>query len=122
VGFTAQIRDASIRLRQGAVTARKDNTGFVPLLHGAFERRLGADWRLEGDMDALAGGPGYAVDAGLRLSRRVGGDWHSYGTVRYVDGGANKPTPSGVLTSKRGLAVRMAGADVTRFAGVASGS
>ena len=89
VGFTAKIRDASIQLRQGAVTARKDNTGFVPLLHGTFERRLGTDWRLEGDIDALAGGPGYAIDAGVRLSRRMSGDWHVYGTVRYLDGGAN---------------------------------
>ena len=71
------------------MTARKDNTGFVPLLHGTFERRLGTDWRLEGDIDALAGGPGYAIDAGVRLSRRMSGDWHVYGTVRYLDGGAN---------------------------------
>ncbi|MBU3672076.1 MAG: hypothetical protein FGM43_05950 [Sinobacteraceae bacterium] len=89
VGFTAKIRDASIQLRQGSVTARKDNTGFVPLLHAAVERPLGTDWRFEGDIDALAGGPGYAIDAGLRLSRRVSGDWHLYGTVRYLDGGAD---------------------------------
>jgi len=89
LGFTAKIRDASIQLRQGGVSARKDNTGFVPLLHAAVERPLGADWRFEGDIDALAGGPGYAIDAGLRVSRRVRGEWHLYGTVRYLDGGAD---------------------------------
>ena len=59
VGVTAKIRDASIQLRQGGVSARKDNTGFVPLLHGAFERRLAPGWALEGDIDALAN----AIDA-----------------------------------------------------------
>ena len=89
VGFTAKIRDASIQLRQANVSARKDNTGFVPLLHGAFERRLTTDWQLEGDIDALAGGPGYAIDAGLKLSHRMSDQWHIYGTVRYLDGGAD---------------------------------
>lgn len=89
IGFTAKIRDATIQLRQGSVTARKANTGFVPLLHVAVERRLSADWHFEGDVDALAGGPGYAIDAGLRLSRRVSNNWHVYGTLRYLDGGAD---------------------------------
>lgn len=89
VGATAKIRDASIRLRQGAVTARKADTGFVPLLHGAFERRLGGGWALEGDVDALAGGPGYAVDAGLRVSRELSPGWRMTGGVRWLDGGAD---------------------------------
>lgn len=89
VGATAKIRDASIRLRQGAVSARKANTGFVPLLHGAFERRLGDGWAVEGDVDALAGGPGYAVDAGLRVSRDLSPGWRVTGGVRWLDGGAD---------------------------------
>lgn len=89
VGATAKVRDASIRLRQGAVTARKANTGFVPLLHGAFERRLGPGWAVEGDIDALAGGPGYAVDAGLRVSRELSPEWRVTGGVRWLDGGAD---------------------------------
>lgn len=51
VGVTAKIRDASIQLRQGGVSARKENTGFVPLLHGAFERRLAPGWALDGGAD-----------------------------------------------------------------------
>lgn len=89
VGATAKIRDASVRLRQGAVSARKANTGFVPLLHGAFERRLAGGWALEGDVDALAGGPGYAVDAGLRVTRELTPEWRMTGGVRWLDGGAD---------------------------------
>jgi hypothetical protein len=33
VGFTAKIRDAEIALAQGATASRKDDLGFVPLLH-----------------------------------------------------------------------------------------
>ena len=89
VGVTAKIRDASIQLRQGGVSARKDNTGFVPLLHGAFERRLAPGWALEGDIDALAGGPGYAVDVGMRISRELSRDWQATAGARWLDGGAD---------------------------------
>ena len=89
LGFTAKIRDASIRLRQGALSAEKDNTGFVPLLHGAFERPLGSGWRVEGDIDALAGGPGYAVDAGLKLMKSIDDEWSVGASVRFLDGGAD---------------------------------
>jgi len=89
VGFTAKIRDASIRLRQGARSADKDNTGFVPLIHGAFERPLGRGWRVEGDIDALAGGPGYAVDAGVKLMKAIDDEWSVGASVRFLDGGAD---------------------------------
>ncbi|MEY2625241.1 MAG: hypothetical protein RL412_1016 [Pseudomonadota bacterium] len=89
VGFTAKIRDASIRLRQAGLSAQKDNTGFVPLLHGAFERSLGSGWSLEGDLDALAGGPGYAVDAGLKLMKPINDEWSVGASVRFLDGGAD---------------------------------
>lgn len=89
VGFTAKIRDASIRLRQGGTTAEKDNTGFVPLLHASFERPLADKWTVEGDIDALAGGPGYAVDMGLRFSREFAPGWSAGATLRFLDGGAD---------------------------------
>jgi hypothetical protein len=89
VGATAKIRDASIRLTSGALEASKDNTGFVPLLHVALERPLSAQWRLEADVDALAGGPGYAVDAGVRLARNVSSGWSIHAGARYLDGGAD---------------------------------
>lgn len=89
VGFTAKIRDASIRLRQGSRAAEKNNTGFVPLLHATFERPLGEGWSLDGDVDALAGGPGYAVDAGLRVSRVIAQGWSLGASLRFLDGGAD---------------------------------
>ena len=89
LGFTAKIRDASIRLRQAGVSAQKDNTGFVPLLHGAFERSLGSGWSLEGDLAALAGGPGYAVDAGLKLMKPINDEWSVGASIRFLDGGAD---------------------------------
>lgn len=89
VGVTAKIRDASIRLRQGSRSASKDNTGFVPLLHGTFARSMGRGWSLEGDIDALAGGPGYAVDAGLRMMRPINDEWTVGATARFLDGGAD---------------------------------
>jgi len=89
VGFTAKIRDASIRLRQSAISAEKDNTGFVPLLHASVARPWGDKWMLEADIDALAGGPGYAVDAGIRLSREIAPGWSLGATARFLDGGAD---------------------------------
>lgn len=89
VGLTAKIRDASIRLRQGTTTAEKDNRGFVPLLHASFERPLADNWTVEGDIDALGGGPGYAVDMGLRLSREFAPGWSAGATLRFLDGGAD---------------------------------
>ena len=89
LGFTAKLRDASIRLSQAGVAARKDDTGFVPLLHAALERPLGRQWRLQADVDALAGGPGYAVDAGVRVVRDLGGGWGATAGLRFLDGGAD---------------------------------
>ena len=41
------------------------------------------------DVDALAGGPGYAVDAGLRLARNLSSGWSVHAGARYLDGGAD---------------------------------
>lgn len=89
VGASAKLRDASIRLRNASNEASKDNTGFVPLLHAGFERQLAPRWSVQGDIDALAGGPGYAVDVGLRLARELSPRWRLHAGVRYLDGGAD---------------------------------
>ena len=89
VGFTAKLRDASIRLRQGSVDARKDDTGFVPLLHGSLERPLMDRWAFQADIDALGGGPGYAVDMGAGVSYALTDDWRLGAQVRFLDGGAD---------------------------------
>jgi hypothetical protein len=89
VGATAKLRDADIRLQQGTLRARKSNKGFVPLAHAALERRWGDGWFVAADIDALAGGPGYAVDAGVYLGRRIDARWSVRGGLRFLDGGAD---------------------------------
>lgn len=93
VGFTAKVRDAVISLQQdgasGTVRGRKDDLGFVPLLHIAGEWRFAEGWRLALDADALAGGPGRAVDAALALGYEVNDRWRVRAGYRTVEGGAD---------------------------------
>ncbi len=63
IGLTGKVRDATVRLAQGAQSTRKDDLGFVPLLHFAGDWRITPRWQLGTDIDALAGGPGRAIDA-----------------------------------------------------------
>lgn len=63
LGLTGKVRDASIRLSSNGINARKDDVGFVPLLHVYAAYRIVPGWStvyLEGD--GLAGGPGRAFD------------------------------------------------------------
>jgi hypothetical protein len=89
IGFTAKIRDAKIELSQGDTSAAKTDVGFVPLLHirgwYAFMPRL----RLLFDVDALAGGPGRAEDASLKLCADLGERWRVSAGYRTVEGGAD---------------------------------
>lgn len=89
VGFTAKIRDARIELEQPGVSAKKTDLGFVPLLHLRGAARLAQGWRLELDADALAGGPGRAVDAALKVYADVGERWSVGAGYRTVEGGAD---------------------------------
>jgi hypothetical protein len=89
VGATAKIRDAEIELVQGTLRASKDNTGFVPLLHASVERPIAAGWSWAADIDALGGGPGYAIDAGAVVRYAFEGPWLVQGGVRFLDGGAD---------------------------------
>ena len=88
-GGTAKVRDASIRLTQGSTTSRKDDLGFVPLLHLAGDWRPGDRWRISLDADALAGGPGRAVDASLKLGYDLDDRWAIRAGYRTVEGGAD---------------------------------
>jgi hypothetical protein len=62
VGFTAKIRDAEVRLTQGALSQSKRNVGFVPLLHVRVARALTDTFSLEMDLDGLAAPQGRAFD------------------------------------------------------------
>lgn len=89
VGATAKIRDAQISLVQGALRARKTNTGFVPLLHVSAERPAVSGWSWAVEFDGLAGGPGYAVDAAALLRYDLSERWRVQGGLRFLDGGAD---------------------------------
>ena len=89
VGFTAKIRDAKIELSQGGTTATKTDLGFVPLLHVRGWYRFSDRWRLVLDVDALAGGPGRAEDASLKLYMDLNDRWSLSAGYRTVEGGAD---------------------------------
>ena len=71
------------------VAAEKTDVGFVPLLHLAFDWRLGEQWSLDLDVDALAGGPGRAEDAALKFRYRFNDDVSLAAGYRTVEGGAD---------------------------------
>lgn len=89
LGFTAKVRDATIRLEQGATRSRKDDLGFVPLLHLAADWRPAERWTLSFDGDGLAGGPGRAVDASLKVAFELEPGWGLSAGYRTVEGGAD---------------------------------
>lgn len=89
VGATAKLRDAKIELTQGAVSARDDDLGFVPLLHLSGEYRLGDRWSFQFDFDGLAGGPGRAIDLGLKVSYRLNDRWRVSAGYRGLEGGVD---------------------------------
>jgi hypothetical protein len=89
VGATVKIRDATIALEQHGTSSRKDDLGFVPLLHLAGEWRFTPGWRASIDVDALAGGPGRAVDAAVKLGYDLGERWSVLAGYRTVEGGAD---------------------------------
>jgi hypothetical protein len=91
IGVTGKIRDATIALQQGATASRKDDLGFVPLLHLAGEWQPTPAWRITLDADAIAGGPGRAEDAALKLRRDIGARWSVESGYRLVEGGADVP-------------------------------
>jgi hypothetical protein len=89
IGFTAKIRDAVIALEQGGTSSRKDDLGFVPLLHLAGRWRPAPRWHLGLDADAIAGGPGRAEDVAVKLGRDLGRGWTVEAGYRTVEGGAD---------------------------------
>ncbi|MFK7889941.1 MAG: hypothetical protein AB8B63_03925 [Granulosicoccus sp.] len=89
IGATAKIRDAEIKLVQGDVASSNDNLGFVPLLYLAGEYRFGPKWSVAFDIDALAGGPGRAIDIGTGLNYHLGRSWQIGLQYRALEGGAD---------------------------------
>ena len=89
-GGTLAIRDASIRLSQGATAQRFDNVGPVPLLHLSAARALGARWTFEADLDGAPGPGGTGLwDLGARLRWSPGAAWSLAAGVRHLRGGVD---------------------------------
>jgi len=89
VGGTLKIRDAKVRLRQGSAASQETDLGLVPLLHLSGQRHLTERWHLLLGLDALAGGPGRAVDLSLQLRYQLGERWRIGLGYRLLEGGAD---------------------------------
>jgi len=92
VGGTLKIRDAEIRLQQGETDSGTDNIGAVPLIYLAYEYRFSNGWSLAGDIDALGGGRGRAIDAGVKLDYALTEQWRIGSEFRVLDGGVDGDT------------------------------
>ncbi|MCF8335037.1 MAG: hypothetical protein K9H65_00415 [Bacteroidales bacterium] len=88
VGFTAKVRDARVQLSTDDVSVKKDDLGFVPLLHVFaaydFER-----WSAFLKGDGLAGGPGRAFDFFLGGKVPVTDNLSVKAGYRILEGGAD---------------------------------
>jgi hypothetical protein len=91
LGFTAKVRDAEVRLTQGALTQSKANIGFVPLLNFQLEYDFGGGWLARIDADGLAAPQGRAFDIGLFTERRIGEALAVFAGYRTIEGGADNP-------------------------------
>ena len=89
VGFTAKLRDAEVRLEQEATVAKDTDLGFVPLLHLAANWKLSKGTHVLFDFDGLAGGPGRAFDAALKLGFDLSDRWRLSAGYRTLEGGAD---------------------------------
>lgn len=89
IGFTGLIRDAKIELNQPGLAAKDTNVGFVPLLHLYGEWLFADRWSLVFDFDGLAGGPGRAIDAAIKVTFDVSDHWRVGGGYRTTEGGAD---------------------------------
>lgn len=89
VGGTLKVRDAEIKLTQGGTSSSDDDLGLVPLLYLGGEYRFDDHWSLSADLDGLAGGPGRAIDLGIRLNYAVNEQWKVGLGYRTLEGGAD---------------------------------
>lgn len=92
LGFTAKIRDAEIRLTQGATSSAKTDLGFVPLLHFRLQYLVNEYWRVDLDADALAAPQGRAEDVVVRVQYQIKPGWIANAGYRLLEGGADNDT------------------------------
>lgn len=87
IGFTAKIRDATVELTSEGRTDRKDDVGFVPLLH-IYTAYHFDNWTAYLEGDGLAGGPGRAFDFFLGAKAPLNNNLSLKGGYRILEGGA----------------------------------
>lgn len=89
LGFTAKIRDASIRLADDEKETEKKNTGFVPLLNFKVDWTLSDRFGLLLEGDALAAPQGRAEDVLLALQYKLSRGVKLKLGYRLLEGGAD---------------------------------
>ncbi|MBR9776346.1 MAG: hypothetical protein GYB55_15525 [Cytophagales bacterium] len=90
IGFTGKIRDAQVRLtNEQGLEDKKDDLGFVPLLHLYTSYDLGNDHLIYFEGDGLAGGPGRAFDLFLGTKLPLTEQLAIKAGYRYLEGGAD---------------------------------
>jgi hypothetical protein len=92
IGFTAKIRDAEVRLSQGATSSAKENVGFVPLLHAQAKYSVSNSFSFRLDFDGLAAPQGRAVDVQIAGEYAATKSLAGYAGYRTVEGGADNKT------------------------------
>jgi hypothetical protein len=91
LGFTAKIRDAEIRLTQGAQTTASTDVGFVPLLHLGARYSFLSRWFVDGELEGIAipGAPGRAFDGAVSVGYRFNPQVSGAIGYRFIEGGAD---------------------------------
>ncbi len=89
IGFTGKIRDATVALEQGTISAEKKSLGFVPLLHFRLLYRVGPEWLLDLDGDALVAPQGRAEDVVVRINYQLNPEITVNVGYRLLEGGAD---------------------------------
>jgi hypothetical protein len=88
-GATLNVRDAEIRLKRGALSRAKTNTGLVPLLALEGVWRFAPRWSGLLDFEGLAAPQGRAIDTALKVVYDVSPRISVAGGYRILDGGAD---------------------------------
>jgi hypothetical protein len=102
-GATIAMRDAQIRLSQGALIREFSNVGPIPLLYMSATKSIGGRWHLLGEFDAFpAPGGGGLFDGSLKIACNVTRDFDLTVGLRYQVGAAEDPE---IFNSLRQLAL-----------------
>ena len=89
LGFTAKIRDASIRLSSKDQTSVKTNVGFVPIINFRLWWKPTEEFGILLDGDALAAPQGRAEDIQLALTYTISKNLGVRAGYRILEGGAD---------------------------------